>query len=166
MTIQDLKAFMEVVRDGQSNESKSQRQPSIPVSSVDKKWKVNLQSLLKFLQVTKTTALAPIWFALGDGTKKEERIILQAALDDFSLSPSAATNAKLVVDKSLCNTVVNLMMFSGDSDRLDEGLHPFRTVYDSVAKSSAALSHLQTYDLLATEGTLHLEDIRLFQHVF
>ena len=56
-------------------------------------------------------------------------------------------------------------MFSGDSDRLDEGLHPFRTVYDSVAKSSAALSHLQTYDLLATEGTLHLEDIRLFQHV-
>ena len=36
MTIQDLKAFMEVVRDGQSNESKSQRQPSIPVSSVDK----------------------------------------------------------------------------------------------------------------------------------
>ena len=102
MTIQDLKAFMEVVRDGQSNESKSQRQPSIPVSSVDKKWKVNLQSLLKFSQVTKTTALAPIWFALGDGTKKEERIILQAALDDFSLSPSAATNAKkLLVDKSL-----------------------------------------------------------------
>ena len=34
-----------------------------------------------------------------------------------------------------------------------------------MAKSPAALSHLQTYDLLATEGTLHLEDVRLFQHV-
>ena len=56
-------------------------------------------------------------------------------------------------------------MFSGYSDRLDEGLYPFRTVYDSVAKNSAAISNLQTYDLLATEGTLSLGDIRLFQHV-
>ena len=59
MTIQDLKAFMEVVRDGQSNESKSQRPPSISVSLV-KKWKVNLHSLLKFAEVTKAEALAPI----------------------------------------------------------------------------------------------------------
>ena len=113
----------------------------------------------------KFESLAPIWSALGEGIRKEERFILQAALDDFSLTTKAATNAKLVVDKELCSTVVNVMMSSGDSDRLDEGIHPFRTLYNSVAKNSTAMSNLQTYDLLATEGTLRLEDIKLFQHV-
>lgn len=110
-------------------------------------------------------SLAPIWTALGEGTKKEKRTILQAALDDFALSPDAATSAKLLVDKKLCDTIVNLVMHSGDSDRLDEGLHPFRSVYVSVAKSSEAQSYLHLYDTLATEGTLKLEDLHLFQHV-
>ena len=85
---------------------------------------MNLPSLLKFAQVENVESLAPVWSALGEGTKKEERMILQAALDDFSLTTKAATNAKLVIDKSLCNTMVSLMMSSGDSDRLDEGIQP------------------------------------------
>ena len=95
---------------------------------------MNLPSLLKFAQVENVESLAPVWSALGEGTKKEERMILQAALDDFSLTTKAATNAKLVIDKSLCNTMVSLMMSSGDSDRLDEGIHPFRTIYIVLPK--------------------------------
>jgi len=58
------------------------------------------------------------------------------------------------------------MFWSGDIDRLDEGLHPFRTVYMSTAKTSMDQSNLQTYDLLASDGNLDLQNIRMFQHIF
>ena len=65
MTIQDLRSFMEVARDVQSVESATQTQTSVQVSSVEKRWKVNLPSLLKFAHVTMSDSLAPIWTALG-----------------------------------------------------------------------------------------------------
>ena len=48
---------------------------------------------------------------------------------------------------------------------LDEGLHPFRTVYTSATKQAQDSAWLRTYDALAREGTLRLEDIELFQLV-
>ena len=56
------------------------------------------------------------------------------------------------------------MFWPGDLDRLDEGLYPFRTIYSSAAKTSHDQTLLQTYDALATEGTLHLEDFQLFKY--
>ena len=117
MTLQDLKEFMAAVRDGQSVEPSIPQSSAVPLSSVQKRWKVNLPTLLKFAHTTSADNLAPIWSALAAVPKKEERIILQAALDDFALSSDSATNVKLVVDKPLCNTVVNLMIFSCDPDR-------------------------------------------------
>ena len=67
--------------------------------------------------------------------------------------------------QELHDTVVNLMFWSGDIN-LDEGLHPFRTVYTSTAKTSMDQSNLQTYDLLASDGNLDFENIRMFQHIF
>jgi len=57
------------------------------------------------------------------------------------------------------------MFWSGDPNRVDEGLHPFRTVYTSTAKTSMDQSNIQTYDLLANDGTLDLQDIKAFQHI-
>jgi hypothetical protein len=71
----------------------------------------------------------------------------------------------LVVNKDLVETIVNFRFWSGDIDRLDEGLHPFHTVYTSTAKSSQDQSHLQTYDLLSSNGSLRSADIHLFRHV-
>ena len=61
--------------------------------------------------------------------------------------------------------VVNLSFWSGNFDMLEEGLHPFRTVYVSTAKQAQDQAHLQTYNLSAQDGTLQLEDMQLFQLV-
>jgi len=70
-----------------------------------------------------------------------------------------------MVSKELHSTIVHLTFWSGDPDNLDAGLHPFRTAYTSAVKTSADLAHLQTYDQLATDSNLALQDIHTFQHV-
>ena len=64
--------------------------------------------LLKFAQVSDGKLLPPVWTAITKGPRKEECIILQAALDEHTLLPGAVTNAKLTVTKELLSTVVNL----------------------------------------------------------
>jgi hypothetical protein len=110
---------------------------------------VNIHMLLKLTHCTSVSELAPVWSAIAKGPKKEEHNSLQAALNDLARSPgAAATTASLTVTKDfLHNIIVNLMFWSGDPDRLDEGLHPFCTVYTSAAKTSMDQMNLQTYDL-------------------
>ena len=102
--------------------------PGTAGTTVKKRWSVNIQTLLKLTHCTSVVELAPVWSAIAKGTKKEEHNILQDALNDLARNPGASTSASLTVTKDLHNTVVNLMFWSGDPDRLDEGLHPFCTV--------------------------------------
>jgi len=139
--------------------------PGSTETAVEKRWSVNIQTLLKLTQCTSEAELAPVWCAIANGPKKEERHILQTALSDLSRKPGAATAVTLTVSKELHSTIVNLMFWSGDPNRVDEGLHPFRTVYTSTAKTSMDQSNIQTYDLLANDGTLDLQDIKVFQHI-
>ena len=62
----------------------------------------------------------------------------------------------------LLATMVNLAFWSRDF-MLDEGIHPFRTVYVSTAKQAQDQANLQTYDPFACDGTICLEDLHLFQ---
>ena len=48
---------------------------------------------------------------------------------------------------------------------LDEGLHPFRTLYTSTMKQAQDQAKLCLYDSLAQGGNLRLEDVELFQLV-
>ena len=48
---------------------------------------------------------------------------------------------------------------------LEEGLHPFRTLYTSTAKQAQDQARLRVYDSLARDGSLRLEDVELFQLV-
>jgi len=164
ISAQDFQALVTALRGGQTNPAPAA--PGTSGTTVEKRWSVNLLTLLKLTHCTTVAELPPVWSAIADGPKKEERNILQAALDDHARSPGAATTAPLTVTKDLHNTIVNLMFWSGDPDRLDEGLHPFRTVYTSTAKTSMDQTHLQTYDLLANDGNLDLQNIRMFQHIF
>ena len=50
-------------------------------------------------------------------------------------------------------------------DMLEEGLHPFRTIYTSAAKQAQDQARLRTYDALAQDGSIRLEDLELFQLV-
>ena len=164
ISAQDFQALVIALRGGHTNPT-----PAVAgtaVTTVEKRWSVNLLTLLKLTHCTTVAELSPVWSAIANGPKKEERNILQAALDDHAQSPGAATTAPLTVTKDLHNTIVNLMFWSGDPDRLDEGLHPFRTVYTSTAKTSMDQTHLQTYDLLANDGNLDLQNIKMFQHIF
>ena len=132
---------------------------------MDKRWAVNLDVLLKLCMVQDMAQLNPIWEALAKGPRKEERNILQSALDNRAASAGSATKAKLVILKELHTTIVSLSFWSGDMDMLEEGLHPFRTLYTSASKQAQDLARLRTYDSLAWDGTLRLEDIELFQVV-
>ena len=55
--------------------------------------------------------------------------------------------------------VVNVAFWSGNFNMLEEGMHPFQAVYVSMAKKAQDQAHFQTYNLLAREGSLRLEDI-------
>lgn len=134
-------------------------------TTIDKRWSVNLNLLHKYCMVQDISQLTPIWSSLAKGPKKEERMILQAALDNHARSPGAATSARLTVTKELLNTVVRLVFWSGDLDMLEEGLHPFQTLYTSTTKQAQDQAKLRLYDSLAQGGNLHLEDVKLFQLV-
>ena len=59
--------------------------------------------------------------------------------------------------------VVNLLFWARDFDMLHEGVHPFRMNYVSTTKQAQDRANLQMYDLLERDGTIHLEDMQLFQ---
>ena len=134
-------------------------------NTVAKRWAVDLDTLLKLCMVSSVDDLPPVWAAIAQGPRKEERQILQAAVNNRAASAGSATRARLVITKELHNTIVNLVFWSGDMDMLDEGLHPFRTVYTSAAKQAQDQARLRTYDALAQDGSIRLEDLELFQLV-
>ena len=164
MDAAQFQAFIAALRMGHTNPAPASGSTS-SANTVQERWSINLSSLLKLTQVSDVTQLPPVWSAIAKGPRKDERNILQAALDDRSRTKGAATNVKLTVSKELLSTVVNLSFWSGDFDMLEEGLHPFCTVYVSTAKQAQDQAHLQTYDSLAQDGTLWLEDVQLFQLV-
>ena len=141
----------------------------VPVTAEDfvaKRWAINLPTLTKLNLVQNVSALPLVWSVLARGPKKQERNILQAAYDEFARNQHSFTNSPLVVTKELCASITNLTFWAGDADRLDEGLHPFRTVYTSVHQSSLLKSLMLDYDLLATEGTVTSADIANFRLIF
>ena len=141
--------------------------PLVPstATNMEKRWPTGLDTLLKFTHSSSVADLPKVWQSIAAGPRKSERAIIQSAIDEYARSPAAATAVTLVVNKDLVESIVNFRFWSGDIDRLDEGIHPFRTVYTSTAKSSQDQSHLQTYDLLSTDGSLRSADIHLFRHV-
>ena len=143
--------------------------PLVPstATNMDKRWPTGLDTLLKFAHSTSVADLPKLWLSIAAGPRKSERrAIIQSAIDEYARSPAAATAVTLVVNKDLVESIVNFRFWSGDIDRLDEGVHPFCTVYTSTAKSSQDQSHLQTYDLLlTTDGSLCSADIHLFHHI-
>ena len=110
--------------------------------------------------------LNPVWAALAHGPRKEEHTILGAALNDHASLAQAATRVQFPATKELLSTVVNLPFWSGDPDSLEEGLHPFCTVYTSTSKFAQDQANLLTYDAFAANGALQMEDVQLFQLVF
>ena len=140
--------------------------PISPEGFVQKRWPINLDTLKRINLVTDLVQLPAVWASIAKGPKKEERNILQSAYDELARSHSSLTSCPLVVTKELCNSVVNLSFWAGDPDRLDEGIHPFRTVYTSVQQTSHMRSLMLDYDLLASEGTVTSTDIAKFRMIF
>ena len=122
MNAQQFQTFVEAMQGGHTAPALASGESTTGRSTVDKCWSVNLPTLLKFTQVPDVGSLPPIWSALAKGPRKEERNILQAALDNHTHSTGTATNAKLTVTKELLSTVVSLTFWSGDFDLLSEGL--------------------------------------------
>lgn len=166
MSPSDFQALLAALRGGHA--APAPAPGTVPTTIEDhiaKKWRVNLPSLLKFNLVADPSQLPAVYGALAKGTRKEETTVLQAAYDDLSRSAQAATNAPYTWTKEFSSTIVNLVFYAGDLDRLDEGFHPFRTTYTSIAKSSLDRSHLQTYELLSNDGYMTLDNIQLFKLV-
>jgi len=163
MAAQGFQDLVEVLHNGMT--APAPAAPGSMETAVEKCWSANLQTLLTLTQCTSEADLAPAWCAIANAPKKEERHILQAARGDLSRKPGAVTAVTLTISKELHSTIMNLMFWSGDPNRVDEGLHPFRTIYTSTAKTSMDQSNIQTYDLLANDGTLDLQDIKAFQHI-
>ena len=108
-------------------------------NTVEKRWAVNLDVLLKLCMVPDVGSLSPIWEAVAKGPRKEERNILQSAFDNCAASAGSATKAKLVISKELHTTVVSLSFWSGDMDMLEEGVPSARCTL--VQPSKPRTSH-------------------------
>lgn len=139
-----FQAFLEAMRQGHTAPAPTASATSTNDGTINKRWNINLDTLLKYNLVTDMKQLPLIWGALAKGPRKEERNILHAALHNHSHLANSSTNTKLTVSKELLSTVVNLVSWGGDFDMLSEGLHPFCTVYVSTAKQAQDQAHLQT----------------------
>ena len=114
---------------------------------------MNLSTLPKNFHMNTVQELNPVWAALACRPRKEECTILGAALNDHTSLAQAATSVQFLVTKELLSTVVNLTFWSGDPDSLEEGLHPFCTIYTSTSKLAQDQANLLTYNALAADGT-------------
>lgn len=164
MSMEDVRALIGTLREGHTA-SAPVSAPRPTTNSIEKRWCVNLDSLLLFTHSSTVDDLEPIYGAIAEAGRKLEKATIQAGYNNISRSVGAATNAPLTVTKDIATTITEVIFWSGDLDRIDEGLHEFRTVYQSAAKASQDQSAMQTYDLLASDGNLSLEDVKLFQHV-
>ena len=99
--------------------------PSSTTTNMDKHWPTGLNTLLKFAHSSSVADLPKVWQSIAAGPRKSERAIIQSAIDEYARSPAAATAVTLVVNKDLVESIVNFRLWSGDIDRLDEGIHPF-----------------------------------------
>ena len=81
--------------------------PSASTTStrIEKRWSVNLNTLLLFNLANQVSDLPPIYGAIADGTRKQERATLQAGYNDIARSPGAVTRAPLVITKELATTL-------------------------------------------------------------
>ena len=165
MSAAQFQAFVEAMRGGHTALAPGVTSARNSAGTIDNHWSINFPTLIKLTQFSDISLLPPVWAAIAKGPCKKEYNILQAALDAHTHTAGATTNAKLTVTKELLSTIVNLTFWSGDFDMLREGLHPYRTVYVSTAKHAQDQANLQTYNSLAREGSLRLEDIQLFQLV-
>ena len=118
-----------------------------------------MDTLLKCSHSASINDLAPIWKALSKVPRKEDRSILQAALNDHSRTPGSSTSAPLLFSKEILSTIKNLIFWSGDPDRLNEGIYLFFTLYTIAAKKFWNQLNLLTYELLSRNGYLILKDI-------
>ena len=116
---------------------------------------------MKYTLSASESEFSPIFHAITSVSINMERAILQSGYDDISCTYAAATNSPLVITKDLASTIVNLVLWSGDLDRLDEGFHVFFTIYTSAAKDFQDFSNLHTYDFLSNYGKITLEEVHL-----
>ena len=164
ISLEDIKALISTLQGGHVAPAPIAA-PTSTTTSIEKRWSVNLDSLLLFTLSNTVADLEPVYGAIADAGRKLEKATLQAGYNNIARAVGAATSAPLTVTKDLTTTITEVIFWSGDLDRIDEGLHEFRTVYQSAAKTSQDKSAMQTYDLLAADGNLSLEDVKLFQHV-
>ena len=164
LSASDLQAIIVALRSGHTAPAPAVS-PASPADAIGKRWSVNLDSLLLFTLSNTTADLEPIYGAIAEAGRKLEKATIQAGYNNIARSHGAATSAPLAVTKELTTTITEVIFWSGDLDRLDEGLHEFRTLYQSTVKSSLDQSAMQTYDQLATDGHMSLEEVKLFQHV-
>ena len=141
MSPQQFQEFINAMRGGHTMPSPAAGSTT-GTGTVDRRWSINLESLMKLVNISDIQHLPPIWAAIAKGPHKEERNILQAALGNHLRTTGTATNAKLTLSKELLSTVVSLTFWSGDYNMLEEGLHPFWTVYISTAKQAQDQAHL------------------------
>ena len=126
---------------------------------------VSHSTLMNYTLSALESELAPIFQAITSGSRKMECAILQYIHDGLFHTAAIATNALLVITKYLANTIVNLVLWSGNIDRLDEGFHAFCTIYSITAKAYQDFSNLHTYYFLSNNEIIILKEVCFFQLV-
>lgn len=137
--------------------------PVTPEALVEKRWVANLPTLLRYCLVDDVTDLRDVWKSIAAGPRKQERLIVQSAMNTLSASASAFTNASLNVNTDLFTTLITVHFFCGDHDKLDQGLHAYRTLYQSAAKTASDNALLAEYDQMVEISQLTLDDVGMFK---
>lgn len=151
ITTTNFQDLIETMHGSQAVVTPAANSATITEAKIEKHWSVNLNTLLLFNLANQATELPVIYSSIAKGAQKQEKAMLQAGF------PGTATTAPLVITKELTTTLLELICWSSDLGRLDEGLHRFFTTYISMAKTSQDQSNMSLYDHLAAEGNLTLK---------
>ena len=165
LSTDDFQKLVVAMRQGHGAPPANAPTPKTTDEAISKRWSVNLDSLLLVTLSKNIGELQPIFGSIAEAGRKMEKGVLQAGYNHIARAVGSATPAALTVTKELTATITEVVFWSGDLDRIDEGMHEFRTLYHSAAKNSQDQSAMQTYDLLANDGNLSLADVKLFRHV-
>jgi len=127
-----------------------------PKSTPSKYFSETFSELMNFTQMEEEKELPPIWEKLVRCDKHQRLTALNQAYREMGrelrLTAPVATAAQVLL-------IMNLAFVSPDSERLDQGLQPFATVYQDQAVLARQQEANEVYGLMMQGNNVAVQDI-------
>ncbi|MGH7974646.1 MAG: hypothetical protein ACREBR_03905 [bacterium] len=130
-------------------------QPKLPSA----RWPAVIDAILRVCEVDDETDLPTIYHQLAKTSKKDERMIVQAACDRRAREEGAATDVPPHISAELAKKITTFSFGAVDDDNLEEGLQPFCVSYTTLERLNEAKELAALHDTIAEGTSTQLQDL-------